>query len=112
MQPFETVIVSCVSDVQQAHLDNLKLRETEEKVRKAHEAREKAEQERADRAMRKRALVDTNADQTQEGVVDSLLEALQTGSATSRDQIQKRTRRKSAGGVCDKFIVNWKCVRV
>ncbi|KDR17398.1 Protein diaphanous, partial [Zootermopsis nevadensis] len=62
----------------QANRENVKLRETEEKVRRAREAREKAEQERADRAMRKRALVDMNADKTQEGVMDSLLEALQT----------------------------------
>jgi len=112
MQQFETVIASCLSDMQQAHKDNLKLRETEEKVRRAREAREKAEQERADRAMRKKALVDMNADQTQEGVMDSLLEALQTGSAFSRDQRQKRPRPRAAGGVCDKFIINWCCVRV
>ncbi|KAJ4443300.1 hypothetical protein ANN_04968 [Periplaneta americana] len=83
----------------QAHKDNIKLRETEEKVRRAREAREKAEQERADRALRKRALVDMNADQTQEGVMDSLLEALQTGSAFSRDQRQKRARPRAAGEI-------------
>jgi diaphanous 2 len=104
MQQFETVMASCVSDVQQAHKDNLKQRETEEKVRRAREAREKAEQERADRAMRKRALVDMNSDETQEGVMDSLLEALQTGSAfSSGDQRQKRARPRAAGGVCDKI---------
>jgi DRF Autoregulatory Domain. len=84
--------------LQQAHKDNVKLRETEEKVRRAREAREKAEQERAERAERKRALVDMNADQTQEGVMDSLLEALQTGSAFSRDQRLKRARPRAAGG--------------
>jgi diaphanous 2 len=84
----------------------VKLRETEEKVRRAREAREKAEQERADRAMRKRALVDMNADQTQEGVMDSLLEALQTGSAFSRDQRQKRARPRAAGGGYGQFIVS------
>ncbi|PSN30139.1 Protein diaphanous [Blattella germanica] len=67
------------------------------KVRRAQLAREKAEQERADRAQRKRALVDMNADQTQEGVMDSLLEALQTGSAFSRDQRVKRGRPRAAG---------------
>lgn len=87
-----------VFNMQQANKDNVKVRETEEKVRRAREAREKAELERADRAMRKRALIDMNADQTQEGVMDSLLEALQTGSAFSRDQRQKRTRPRAAGG--------------
>jgi diaphanous 2 len=89
----------------------VKLRETEEKVRRAREAREKAEQERADRAMRKRALVDMNADQTQEGVMDSLLEALQTGSAFSRDQRQKRARPRAAGGEYGQFIVSSDCDR-
>ncbi|XP_066990875.2 protein diaphanous isoform X2 [Anabrus simplex] len=81
----------------QALKDNVKQREAEEKVRRAREAREKAEQERALRAERKRALVDMNGDQAQEGVMDSLLEALQTGSAFSRDQRQKRARPRVAG---------------
>lgn len=81
----------------QAHKDIVKVREAEDKVRRAREAREKAEQERAQRVERKRALVDMNADQTQEGVMDSLLEALQTGSAFSREQRQKRPRTRVAG---------------
>ncbi|XP_049792914.1 protein diaphanous isoform X1 [Schistocerca nitens] len=84
-------------DFIQAHRDNVRLREAEEKQRRAKEAREKAEQERAQRAERKRALIDMNADQTQEGVMDSLLEALQTGSAFNRDQRQKRQRMRVAG---------------
>jgi len=97
LEEFFTDIKTFKDAFLQAQIDNVKLRETEEKVRRAREAREKAEQERADRAMRKKALVDMNADQTQEGVMDSLLEALQTGSAFSRDQRQKRTRPRAAG---------------
>ena len=73
-------------------------REAEEKARRAKEAREKAEVERAERTARKKALVDMNAAQTQEGVMDSLLEALQTGSAFSRDQRRKRAGPRPTGG--------------
>lgn len=73
-------------------------REAEEKARRAKEAREKAELEKAERAARKRALVDMSATQTQEGVMDSLLEALQTGSAFSRDQKRKRGGPRPVGG--------------
>lgn len=81
----------------QALKDNQKVRETEEKSRRAREAREKAEVERADRVARKRALVDMNTQQTQEGVMDSLLEALQSGSAFSRDQRRRRPGQRPAG---------------
>merc|ERR1712110_1182270 len=65
----------------------------EAKLARAREAREKADKERSDRAAKKRALVDFNADDNQEGVMDSLLEALKTGSAFSRDQKRKRAAR-------------------
>ncbi|CAK9831241.1 Protein diaphanous homolog 3 [Anthophora retusa] len=81
-------------DFVQAQREIIKLREGEEKQRRAREAREKAEAEKAARAARKRALVDMNAHETQEGVMDSLMEALQTGSAFSRpDQRRKRQAR-------------------
>ncbi|GLG93013.1 Uncharacterized protein GBIM_00523 [Gryllus bimaculatus] len=80
----------------EAHKDVIKQREQEEKIRRAREAREKAEQERLMRIERKRALVDIKGE-AQEGVMDSLLEALQTGSAFSRDQRQKRARPRVAG---------------
>lgn len=38
-----------------------------------------------------------NADHTQEGVMDSLFEALQTGSAFSRDQRRRRQAGASGG---------------
>lgn len=40
-----------------------------------------------------------NADHTQEGVMDSLFEALQTGSAFSRDQRRRRQGGASIGGI-------------
>ena len=54
-------------------------------------------QERLDRAAKKRALVDINAEDNQEGVMDSLLEALKTGTAFSRDQKRKRAARPAGG---------------
>jgi hypothetical protein len=74
------------------------VRESEEKQRRAREAREKAEAERAARAERKRALVDMNAHETQEGVMDSLMEALQTGSAFSRPDQRRKRQTRAAGG--------------
>merc|ERR1712156_426271 len=82
----------------QAYDSMLKEREAEAKLARAREAREKADKERSDRAAKKRALVDFNADDNQEGVMDSLLEALKTGTAFSRDQKRKRAARP-AGGV-------------
>uniref|UniRef100_A0ABD2X546 Protein diaphanous n=1 Tax=Trichogramma kaykai TaxID=54128 RepID=A0ABD2X546_9HYME len=85
-------------DFLQAQKEIIKLRETEEKQRRAREAREKAEAERAARAERKRALVDMNAHETQEGVMDSLMEALQTGSAFSRPDQRRKRQIRAAGG--------------
>ncbi|XP_076476336.1 diaphanous related formin 1 isoform X2 [Bombus vancouverensis nearcticus] len=84
-------------DFMHAQKEIIKLREGEEKQRRAREAREKAEAEKAARAARKRALVDMNAHETQEGVMDSLMEALQTGSAFSRPD-QRRKRQVRAAG--------------
>lgn len=83
-------------------------REAAEKARRAKEAREKAEAERAERAARKRALVDMTGNQTQEGVMDSLLEALQTGSAFSRDQRRKRGVPRPTGGEENMIFFNIK----
>jgi len=77
----------------QAYESILKEREAEAKLIRAREAREKAEKERLDRAAKKRALVDINGEDNQEGVMDSLLEALKTGTAFSRDQKRKRAAR-------------------
>lgn len=78
----------------QAHQDNVKQREEEEKAIRIREAREQSQRDLLERQQRKMALVDIDAAQTQEGVMDSLLEALQTGSAFgNRDHRQKRKPR-------------------
>uniref|UniRef100_A0A1L8DMG4 Putative rac1 gtpase effector frl n=1 Tax=Nyssomyia neivai TaxID=330878 RepID=A0A1L8DMG4_9DIPT len=75
----------------QAHADNLRIKEEEEKARRVREAREQAALDAQERKMRQQAVVDIDNPQTQEGVMDSLLEALQTGSAFgNRDQRRKR----------------------
>lgn len=71
----------------------MKEREAEAKLVRAREEREKAERERAERVAKKKALVDFNSEGNQEGVMDSLMEALKTGSAFSRDQKRKRAAR-------------------
>ena len=81
------------------------MRETEEKIRRAREAKEKAEREKLERQAKKKALVDMNVDDDQEGVMDSLLEALKTGSAFSRDQRRKRDRPpRAVGGISIYFF--------
>merc|ERR1719153_1325123 len=68
----------------QAYEGILKEREAEAKLGRAREAREKADRERADRAAKKKAIVDFESEGNQEGVMDSLMEALKTGSAFAR----------------------------
>ncbi|CAB0007521.1 unnamed protein product [Nesidiocoris tenuis] len=97
LEEFFTDLKAFMDSFYQAHKENVVQRETEEKARRAKEAREKAEAERAERSARKKALVDMNPAQTQEGVMDSLLEALQTGSAFSRDQRRKRAGPRPTG---------------
>lgn len=78
----------------QALKENVRIREEEEKSRRIREAREQAQRHLQDRQQRKLALVDMDAAQTQEGVMDSLLDALQSGSAFgNRDQRRKRGQR-------------------
>jgi diaphanous 2 len=67
----------------------IKEREAAEKLKRAREAREKQDRERAQRAANKKALVDFNGPGDQEGVMDSLLDALRTGSAFNRDAKEK-----------------------
>lgn len=69
--------------------------------------RDKAEKEKKERLARKKALIDMNADHTQEGVMDSLFEALQTGSAFSRDQRRRRQGGANTGG--NLFIYIYVC---
>ncbi|XP_078102559.1 protein diaphanous homolog 3-like isoform X2 [Sander vitreus] len=73
----------------QALKENLKQRESEEKQRRALAAKEKAEREKQERQQKKRRLLEVNAENDETGVMDSLLEALQSGAAF-------RDRRKRA----------------
>ncbi|KAG4070818.1 hypothetical protein HA402_011044 [Bradysia odoriphaga] len=76
----------------QAYKDNVKIREEEEKNQRMREAREQAQRDLQDRQQRKLALVDMDAAHNQEGVMDSLLEALQTGSAFGNREHRRKPR--------------------
>ena len=91
--------------LQDAHNKIIKDREAQAKQARAKEAREKQERERAERAEKRRQFVDFNQEGDQEGVMDSLLEALKTGSAFNRDQKRKRAPR-AAGGESLFFCIN------
>ncbi|XP_078403362.1 protein diaphanous homolog 2 isoform X3 [Cetorhinus maximus] len=71
--------------------ENIKKRETEEKIKRAKLAKEKAEREKLERQLKKKQLIDMNKEGNETGVMDSLLEALQSGAAF-RDR-RKRTPR-------------------
>lgn len=78
-----------------AHQENVVARETEERARRAREARAQAERERRDRQHRYKQFVDM--EQAQDGVMDSLMEALQSGSAFSRERPRKKANPRVAG---------------
>uniref|UniRef100_A0A674NW50 Diaphanous-related formin 3 n=1 Tax=Takifugu rubripes TaxID=31033 RepID=A0A674NW50_TAKRU len=65
----------------QAVKENQKQKESEEKERRARVAKEKAEREKQERQQKKRRLLEVNAENDETGVMDSLLEALQSGAA-------------------------------
>lgn len=78
-----------------AHQENLVTREAEERARRAREARAEAEKERRERQHRYKQLVDM--ENAQDGVMDSLMEALQSGSAFSRERPRKKANPRVAG---------------
>ncbi|XP_062939122.1 protein diaphanous homolog 2 isoform X1 [Cynocephalus volans] len=61
--------------------ENNKRREMEEKTRRAKLAKEKAEQEKLERQKKKKQLIDISKEGDETGVMDNLLEALQSGAA-------------------------------
>ncbi|XP_068596775.1 protein diaphanous homolog 2 [Brachionichthys hirsutus] len=75
----------------EAMKENLKKREMEEKIKRAKLAKEKAEREKLERQKKKKKLIDMNKEGDETGVMDSLMEALQSGAAF-RDR-RKRTPR-------------------
>ncbi|XP_069387328.1 protein diaphanous homolog 1 isoform X2 [Paralichthys olivaceus] len=76
---------------QQAVKENQKRKEAEEKMRKAKLAREKAEKEKEEKLKRNK-LPDINTEGDETGIMDGLLEALQSGAAFRR----KRGPRQAA----------------
>uniref|UniRef100_A0A8C9TFJ2 Diaphanous related formin 1 n=1 Tax=Scleropages formosus TaxID=113540 RepID=A0A8C9TFJ2_SCLFO len=76
---------------QQAVMENQKRREAEEKIRRAKLAKEKAEKEKEEK--KRSQLLDINADGDETGIMDGLLEALQSGAAFRR----KRGPRQAGG---------------
>uniref|UniRef100_A0A670Y818 Diaphanous related formin 3 n=1 Tax=Pseudonaja textilis TaxID=8673 RepID=A0A670Y818_PSETE len=75
----------------QAAKDNMRRKEMEEKQRRARMAQEKAEKEKLEKQQKKKHLLDIKTEKDETGVMDSLLEALQSGAAF-RDR-RKRTPR-------------------
>uniref|UniRef100_A0A8C3XFP8 Diaphanous related formin 3 n=1 Tax=Cyanoderma ruficeps TaxID=181631 RepID=A0A8C3XFP8_9PASS len=79
----------------QAVKENMRRREAEEKQRRAKIAKEKAEKEKLERQQKKKQVLSFSFTEGEEtGVMDSLLEALQSGAAF-RDR-RKRTPRSKA----------------
>uniref|UniRef100_A0AAZ3PXK2 Diaphanous related formin 1 n=1 Tax=Oncorhynchus tshawytscha TaxID=74940 RepID=A0AAZ3PXK2_ONCTS len=68
---------------QQAVKENVKRRESEEKIRKAKLAKEKADREKEEKQKRSQQL-DLNAEGDETGIMDDLMEALQSGAAFRR----------------------------
>ncbi|XP_027447160.1 protein diaphanous homolog 3 isoform X3 [Zalophus californianus] len=73
----------------QARKENVKKREAEEREKRAQIAKELAEKERLERQQKKKRLLEMKTEGDETGVMDSLLEALQSGAAF-RDR-RKRT---------------------
>uniref|UniRef100_A0A8P0N7L9 Diaphanous related formin 3 n=2 Tax=Canis lupus familiaris TaxID=9615 RepID=A0A8P0N7L9_CANLF len=73
----------------QARKENIKKREAEEREKRAQIAKELAEKERLERQQKKKRLLEMKTEGDETGVMDSLLEALQSGAAF-RDR-RKRT---------------------
>ncbi|NXN90944.1 DIAP3 protein, partial [Rhinopomastus cyanomelas] len=75
--------------------ENMRRREAEEKQRRAKIAKEKAEKEKQERQQKKKRLLEMKREGEETGVMDSLLEALQSGAAF-RDRRKKVPRSKDA----------------
>ncbi|KAJ8281722.1 hypothetical protein COCON_G00042410 [Conger conger] len=78
--------------------ENHKKREMEEKIKRAKLAKEKAEREKQERQQKKKQLIDMNKEGDETGVMDNLMEALQSGAAF-RDR-RKRTPRNGDQSPC------------
>ncbi|XP_042333998.1 protein diaphanous homolog 2 isoform X2 [Sceloporus undulatus] len=93
--------------------ENNKRREMEEKIKRAKLAKEKAEREKLERQQKKKQLIDMNKEGDETGVMDNLLEALQSGAAF-RDR-RKRMPRTQGSKNLELLILtphpdDWSCV--
>ncbi|KAK7137567.1 hypothetical protein R3I94_013272 [Phoxinus phoxinus] len=86
---------------QQAVKENQKRKEAEEKIRRAKLAKEKAEKEKEEKQKRMNAgeILNINDDGDETGIMDGLLEALQSGAAFKRKRgpRQAANNRRGAG---------------
>ncbi|XP_041430825.1 protein diaphanous homolog 2-like isoform X1 [Xenopus laevis] len=85
--------------------ENNKRREMEEKMKRAKIAKEKAEREKLERQHKKKKLIDINKEGDETGVMDSLLEALQSGAAL-RDH-RKRSPKTNDYTLQERNKVKW-----
>lgn len=85
---------------QQAVIENQKRKEAEEKMRKAKLAKEKAEKEKEERQKRMNAghSLNINDDGDETGIMDGLLEALQSGAAFKRKRGPRQAGNRRGAG--------------
>jgi len=76
-----------------AHVNIREEREVRERAVRARAAREKSLRAKEERSSKKAALVESVLEDAESGVMDTLLEALKTGTAFSRDGRRKRNAR-------------------
>ncbi|XP_041710044.1 protein diaphanous homolog 1 isoform X2 [Coregonus clupeaformis] len=81
---------------QQAVKENAKRRESEEKLKRAKLAREKADREKEEKQKKSQQL-DLNAEGDETGIMDGLLEALQSGAAFKRKRGPRQAANRRAG---------------
>ncbi|KAJ8405264.1 hypothetical protein AAFF_G00322550 [Aldrovandia affinis] len=88
---------------QQAVKENQKRKESEEKIRRAKLAREKAEKDKEEKAKRSQ-LLDINAEGDETGIMDGLLEALQSGAAFRRKRGPRQAANRRAGNAVTSIL--------
>ena len=80
MSEFFTDLKTFSQQFQMCHAENVKLKETEEKIRRAEEEKSQREKEKLSRKTQKDKLIQSHSDEMGDtGVMDNLLEALQSG---------------------------------
>uniref|UniRef100_A0A3Q0SBH7 Diaphanous related formin 2 n=1 Tax=Amphilophus citrinellus TaxID=61819 RepID=A0A3Q0SBH7_AMPCI len=82
--------------------ENHKKKEMEEKIKRAKLAKEKAEREKQERQQKKKQLIDMNKEGDETGVMDCLMEALQSGAA-----FRDRRKRTPRNGKADRRLTKY-----